>query len=93
MKVLFILLVTHLFVCCTVIYCFGQWDAASTREAITQTSEEPRGKEEGFIASSASFTDHTFTAPRAVIIYSVAGLLGLFVAFLAELYARFFPAS
>ncbi|MES2571629.1 MAG: hypothetical protein V4710_16440 [Verrucomicrobiota bacterium] len=113
MKVLFVLLVSHLLVCGIVGYAFGKWSFGEggelgvqsvdqSSQAEDETPAEPLmidhgAAEQMFILESRerriTSYQYIFTVPQAMGFYGVAGLIGLLVALLAELYPRFFPAS
>lgn len=101
MKVLFVLLASHILVCAAVGYLFGKWVPGETRQTSPQAPDnltdaplpENDGQitqdNEGFFLDGETIiteTIFTFTLPRPVKFYFVSGLFGIVVAFAVELY-------
>jgi hypothetical protein len=95
MKVILILLISHLLVCGIIGYVFGQWSAGQI--VVVKAQDPPRKSHRedgvGYIPTGTGYTNYEFTLPRAVLIYGLAGLIGILAALVAELYQRFFSVT
>lgn len=91
MKPLFFLFVAHLTLCAAVGYFFHERIESHQDydPPINTTTAEERSR--GEASFHMSQTHVTIRFPGALNLYFVAGLLALLVAFIIQLYERFFP--